>query len=168
MNKEDIYSLQQIAEQIKIQKDRKFNTILIANDIIKDRNTSKAKYYMQELINLKLVEPIYSKLGDKKLEAVRYSYNLEKFIEEGGFDAYYKKLNDTKRNSEELDVLQRKNIELENDILEYQKINREQEDRIRDLSETDLELSIFQKYWWFFTVIAAILGGLFGIKIFNK
>lgn len=161
MIEDDLKSLKVIAEQMLKQKQRDFDSIVIANHVLKDSNTAKAKYYIEEFVNIGVVEPIYKKIGDKSLRAIRYSYKLEVFLKEGGFESVLEKLQQDKINTDEFDALRKRNLELENEAHEFEKTIRNQNQKIRDLTQTNLRWELIQKYWWAFG-IAIGLGILIG------
>jgi len=164
MNKDDINTLELIADHMMSHKGRKLTSIIIANEIVKDSKATKAMYYMQVMVDLKIVDPIYKPYGDKKLEAIKYSYALDKFLEKGGFVKYMEDQQESEEFTSELNDLKKQNLLLNNEKHEYEKTIREQERQIRNLTKQNLTWSLIQKYWWAFGIAFGL--GVLISKIF--
>jgi hypothetical protein len=80
----------------------------------------------------------------------------ERFVNDGGFAAYYQDKIDQYNEAKEIDQLKKVNLELQNNELEYKATIRDQEQRIRDLEEADKFLSVLKKYWWLFLTVLSL------------
>lgn len=67
---------------------------------------------------------------------------------EGGFVEKYKETEKELNESNEIKLLEKRNLELENEALSYQKTFRDQEIRIRDLDEKLKKFETLKNYEW--------------------
>lgn len=82
------------------------------------------------------------------------------FMAEGGFVEKYKETEKELNESNEIKLLEKRNLELENEALSYQKTFRDQEIRIRDLDEKLKKFEMLKNYEW---VIRLSIGVVFAI-----
>jgi len=97
----------------------------------------------------------------------RSIHETKDFLDIGGFENVFEESKRESKLQENMASLEERNLELQNRSLEYEETIRQQNQTIRDLEETHLRLSIFQKYWWAFTTIGAILGWLIKTFVFK-
>lgn len=88
----------------------------------------------------------------------RKIHELDEFMNNGGFEKIYNDFNADQDYGAYIKSIETKNLILENESFEYQRQIREQEQRIRNMSETDLKLSLWQKYWWLISGAVGVLG----------
>jgi len=89
----------------------------------------------------------------------------EKFMKDGGFRTIYDKWIQEQKEVKEIEKLQMENLKLSNENFEYQQTIRNQEQKIRDLTETNTTLNIIKsalKIWW---LILPIVGYILGKAI---
>jgi len=87
----------------------------------------------------------------------RSIHETDEFINYGGFEKVYQDIIGADEHQIKISNLETSNLELQNRALEYEETIRLQSQTIRDLQETDLRLSIFQKFWWLISLFLALI-----------
>jgi hypothetical protein len=72
----------------------------------------------------------------------------EEFLRNGGFTKKYEELLEEELAEEQLKELEKQKLKLETENLKYQKTIRDQEQRIRNLSEQNSSIELLKNYWW--------------------
>lgn len=125
-----------------------------------NNDENEASTYVNILSKLGLIRKI-GEIAGSKLGLIFYKEDQAGiFTAEGGFVAKYKKAEKELNEANELKLLEKKNLELQNEALSYQKTIRVQEDRIRDLDERVKKFEMLKNYEW---LIRLSIGVVFGI-----
>lgn len=88
----------------------------------------------------------------------------EEFLKEGGFTSHYNSMKEQFQYEEQKNELEKEKLLLETENLKYQQTIRNQEQRIRDLSEQNSFIQLVKNYWWlllFLISIGIFIGRLF-------
>jgi hypothetical protein len=82
------------------------------------------------------------------------------FMAEGGFVEKYKESEKKHKEENDLKLLEKKNLELQNEALSYQKTIRDQDNRIRDLDERIKKFEMLKNYEWLIRLSVGIGSGI--------
>lgn len=125
-----------------------------------NNDENEASTHVNILSKLGLIRKI-GEIAGSKLGLIFYKEDqADIFIAEGGFVAKYKKTEKELNEANEFKLLEKKNLELQNEALSYQKTIRDQENRIRDLDERIKKFEMLKNYEW---LIRLGIGVVFGI-----
>ncbi|WP_338731410.1 hypothetical protein [Mangrovimonas cancribranchiae] len=137
-----------ILEFLSENRDRHFDQRDLKQKLFPELNKDQVKEFLYQIIDFKPnLMRVYNE-SNIGILPVQYSGLIDDFISSGGFT---KIKSDIKTDS---DIEKQKNkLDLEikilqKDKLEYEETIREQNDRIRNLTEDLKFISLIQKYWW--------------------
>ncbi len=111
-----------------------------------------------------LAKAIRIEQGIGILTVRRLDYAVQ-FYNEGGFTKIQESKINTQNRNEELLLLQKKNLELQNENLMYAQTIRDKENVIRELEAKNKFFELLKNYWWLFTILFSI--GIFIGKVLN-
>lgn len=125
-----------------------------------NNDENEASVHVNILSQLGLIRKI-GEIEGSKLGLLFYKEEqADIFIAEGGFVKKYKDKEKEITETNELKLLEKRKLELENEALSYQKTIRDQEDRIRDLDERVKKFEMLKNYEW---LIRLSIGVVFAI-----
>lgn len=109
-----------------------------------------------------LIEPVNKDKSFGLHTALRISTKGQEIYKQGGWMAHLEQLKNTEAQKQEMERLQRDNLQLSNESFTHQQTIRDQEQRIRDLQEELSGLDIYRHYWVWLLTGLLLLGYLIG------
>ncbi|RLJ69095.1 hypothetical protein CLV86_0489 [Lacinutrix venerupis] len=137
-----------ILEFLSENRDRHFNQMELKQKLFPELNKDQVKELLQQIIEYKSSLMRVGTESTIGILPVKHSGLIDDFLLKGGFNKIESDLKSDSEFDKEKNKLDLEIKLLQKNKLEYEETIREQNNRIRNLTEDLKFISLIQKYWW--------------------
>lgn len=143
------------------------NPIEIQNLFMKSVPIEKVKYIFDYMAVNQQPEPAsFRRDIHNNCWEIKMNGYTQEFLNEGGFTSHYHAMIEEYENEEEKKKLEKEKLLLETENLKYKQTIRDQENRIRNLTEQNSIFQLIKNYWWLIALLFSV-GVILGKLIWN-